>query len=269
MIVFPHGKINLGLQVLAKRPDGFHDLESVFYPIPLRDALEVQFADRFQLILSGDPVAGDPANNICMHAWYLLRNHVPDLPPVKIYLHKNIPSGAGLGGGSSDGAHTLRLLDRFLRLNLPPDQLLAMAADLGSDCPFFITDQPAYVQGRGEILQPISLDLSSWSLLLVHPSVYLPTAWAYSKIIPERGRPTTLSVVQRPVIEWKDNLVNDFEKPVMEAFPALAQIKEKLYGAGAVYAAMSGSGSSFYGIFPKNQVPVIDFDATITTHILK
>ncbi len=269
MIVFPHGKINLGLQVLAKRPDGFHDLESVFYPIPLFDALEVQQANQLQLILSGQPVAGDPENNICLQAYRLLQQRIPDLAPVTLYLHKNIPSGAGLGGGSSDGAQTLRLLDRFLGLKLPSDELQSMAAALGSDCSFFMDDRPAFVQGRGERLQRVNLDLSAWSLLLVHPPVHVPTAWAYSKIIPVPGRPTTLSVLRRPVSEWKYQLVNDFEAPVTKAHPQLAQVKEKLYAAGAVYASMSGSGSSFFGIFPKNQVPKIDFAPTITTHILK
>lgn len=264
MIHFPNCKINLGLHITRKRPDGYHDLETVFYPLPLRDALEIvvsapqQPATSHQqptLHLTGLPVNGDPANNLCVKAWHLLKKDFPQLPLVQLYLHKAIPMGAGLGGGSSDAAFTLLLLNNKFKLGLTTEQLLDYAGQLGSDCPFFIINKPCLATGRGELLQTIPLNLSAWSFLLVYPEVHINTGWAFEQITPTRPATPLSDIVRQPVHTWKETLINDFEAPVCRLHPVLGNIKESLYAAGAVYASMTGSGSSFYGIFPKGKAP--------------
>ncbi len=255
MLVFPNCKINLGLQVLQKRSDGYHDIASIFYPLPLRDALEIvpQQPTTFPVIYHyGLPINGNDADNLCIKAWQLLKKDFPDLPPVQIHLLKNIPMGAGLGGGSADGAFMLQLLNNKYHLQLSTEQLMAYALQLGSDCPFFIINQPAYATGRGEILTPVQLTLAGYQLVLVNPGMHINTGWAFSQLA-IRGlltkKPALLEVVVQPPAQWKHQLINDFEQPVFAAHPTLNTIKENLYSMGAVYASMSGSGSTIFGIF--------------------
>jgi 4-diphosphocytidyl-2-C-methyl-D-erythritol kinase len=262
MISFPNCKINLGLHILGKREDGYHNLATVFYPLPVKDVLEIVKASSLQLTVTGIPVSGPPEKNLCMKAWELLKTDFPELPPVTICLHKNIPMGAGLGGGSADGAFMLSLLNDKFNLQLSKEQLLQYALRLGSDCPFFLHNQPCLATGRGEILTPVALDLSNYSFLLVHPGVHVDTAWAFSQISSTRNTKPLDAIVQQPVSTWKDQLINDFETPVASHYPALQEINKKLYEAGAVYASMSGSGSAFYGIFPKDQLPAIDWPSS-------
>jgi 4-diphosphocytidyl-2-C-methyl-D-erythritol kinase len=274
MIAFPNCKINLGLYITRKRADGFHDLETVFYPLPLKDAIEIigrpvsaqgfplhEGPGEVELFMSGLPVQGAPADNLCVKAWHLLKKDFPQLPPIQLYLHKAIPMGAGLGGGSADAAFTLKLLNDKFRLGISREQLLDYSLQLGSDCPFFIINQPCIATGRGELLQTLPLNLSGWSFLLVYPEVHINTKWAFEQITPAGPATPVSEVIRQPVHTWKDTLVNGFEAPVCRQHPALRSIKESLYAAGAVYASMTGSGSSFYGIFPKGKVPAVLFPA--------
>ncbi|HXB45004.1 MAG TPA: 4-(cytidine 5'-diphospho)-2-C-methyl-D-erythritol kinase [Puia sp.] len=249
MLFFPNCKINLGLYVTGKRPDGFHDLQTVFYPISIKDIIEIVPSDTFQFMTSGLSVEIPPEGNLCVKAYWLVKKDFPGLPPVKMWLHKHIPMGAGLGGGSADGAFTLKLLNEKFDLHLTTNQLLGYASELGSDCPFFVFNTPCHATGRGEILEPIHLDLSAFSLVLVHPEVHITTAWAFSQINPQAQQRNLKEIITHPIELWKDELKNDFEEPVLRRYPQLTIIKEKLYEAGAVYVSMTGSGSSFYGIF--------------------
>lgn len=267
MVVFPHCKINLGLRILGKRADGFHDLETVFYPVyGLTDILEIipnTTLTTNDFVCSGLRIEGDAANNLCLKAWQLLQSDYPDLPPVNMHLHKVIPMGAGLGGGSSDGMFALQLLNIKLRLQLDRQQLMDYAAKLGSDCAFFAHKKPCIGSGRGEILQPIELDLSPYQLVLVHPGIHVNTAWAFSTMVrvPKYHQKPIAQIIQQPIATWQTELYNDFEAPVFEAHPEIAQIKETLYQSQALYAAMSGSGSTVFGIFPKEQMPHLEFPA--------
>lgn len=261
MVIFPNCKINLGLHILRRRPDGFHDLETVFYPLPLTDALEVLSDSDLQFNSSGIPVPGDEQDNLCLKAWRLLKADFPELPPVKIHLHKHIPIGAGLGGGSADAAFMLRLLNDKFRLELSDEQLIAYAARLGSDCAFFIPNKACYATGRGEVLQALELDLSKYSWLLVYPGIHVNTGWAFGQIRPRVPEQQLQQSILQPVEEWKNLIYNDFEAPVFSAHPVLAEIKEQLYQAGALYATMSGSGSAMVGIFPKNKITGALWDA--------
>lgn len=250
MISFPNAKINLGLYVTAKRPDGFHDIESVFLPISLVDVLEIIPAERnkVEFALEGIRVEGDVKENICIKAYELLQKDF-DLPGIKACLLKNIPTGAGLGGGSSDGAFMLRLLDKTFALHLPSDRLTKYAAVLGSDCPFFLANQACFVSGRGENLAPLPLDMRSFFITVVHPGIHVSTAEAYSILKP---RPADLNLTQLSTSnmgEWRNTITNHFEAPVIALHPEIGAIKKKLYELGAIYASMSGSGSSVYGIF--------------------
>ena len=255
MILFPNCKINLGLYILRKREDGFHDLETVFYPVPLQDALEIVQAEKtdkdVSINITGLSIDGGPAQNICVKAYDLLKKDFPEIPPVQLHLHKAIPTGAGLGGGSADGAFTLLLLNQKFNLQLPEEALIRYALQLGSDCPFFIKNKPCFATGRGEGLQEINLDLSAYKMVLVNPGIHIATGWAFSQLTPFDRRPSLCSIVQQPVTEWKDKLVNDFETPIFSRHPEIGKIKEELYGQGAVYAAMSGSGSTVFGLFEK------------------
>ncbi|HEY1114554.1 MAG TPA: 4-(cytidine 5'-diphospho)-2-C-methyl-D-erythritol kinase [Chitinophagaceae bacterium] len=255
MIVFPNCKLNLGLHILRKRSDGFHDLETVFYPLPLQDALEiVQSEDKTSPLLfttSGLPVDGIPEDNICYKAYHLLKECFPQLPPVKMHLHKSIPMGAGLGGGSADGAFTLHLLNKKFNLGLNERELTDLALQLGSDAPFFILNQPCYATGRGEKMEPLQLDLSAYKILIVNPGIHINTGWAFRQIVPTADRPSLKDRICQPVEQWKDLITNDFESPVSAIHPEIGAIKEALYSHGATYAAMSGSGSTVFGLFPK------------------
>jgi len=251
MVVFPNCKINLGLRIIGKREDGFHDLETVFYPIALIDALEVLPSGNSEIEFTGSGLAvdGNTADNLCVKAWHLLKKDFPQLPAIRIHLHKAIPMGAGLGGGSADAACMLKLLNERFRLNIPTPQLMDYALQLGSDCPFFINNKPALATGRGELMEDIALDLSAYRIVLINPGIHINTGWAFTKIKPAAPAGTTRKIIEQPVESWKDELQNDFEAPVFEAHPQLKAIKDQLYAGGALYAAMSGSGSSLFGIF--------------------
>ncbi len=269
MIVFPNCKINLGLQILEKREDGFHNLETVFYPAPFRDALEISPNDNAEIefAATGLSVDGDPKNNLCLKAYHLLKKDFPQIPAVKIHLHKVIPMGAGLGGGSADAAFTLSLLNRKFKLNLSTPVLLNYALQLGSDCPFFIINKPCYATGRGEILEEINLDLSNYKIVLINPGIHVNTGWAFSNINPSPSIKNIKTIVQQPVNTWRDELTNDFETAVFTAHPQIKWIKNTLYDSGAVYAAMSGSGSTVLGIFDTgfNSKPFTDKNYFIKT----
>lgn len=255
LIAFPNCKINLGLQVLQKRSDGFHDIETIFYPVPLKDALEIITLPNTDLTLlqaHGLPINGEAADNLCVKAWQLLKKEFPGMPPVQIQLLKNIPMGAGLGGGSADAACMLQLLNNKFRLGLSSQQLIGYAALLGSDCPFFIINQPCFAAGRGEILKPIDIDLSGYQLVLVHPDIHINTGWAFSQLNVKSPlkKPGSIEVIaSQPVHSWKQHLANDFETPVFDRHPEIQSIKAHLYQTGALYASMSGSGSTVFGIF--------------------
>ena len=259
MIVFPNAKINLGLHITGRRPDGFHDIETVFFPIALSDTLEAVHAPAGQdtsITVYGQAVAGPPEDNLCIKAWRLLKKDFPPLPAVDTHLLKNIPMGAGLGGGSADGAFMLQLLNTKFHLGLTSEQLMPYAAQLGSDCPFFVLNRPCYARGRGELLRAIELHLPGWQLLLVHPGIHINTGWAFSQLDPAiftRPRAPLTDVVEQPVHRWKGQLINDFETPVFKEYPAIKALRDRLYGEGAVYAALSGSGSTVYGLFEKNK----------------
>lgn len=262
MVVFPNCKINLGLHITRKRPDGYHELETVFYPVQLKDALEIVHATTTQttnetngirFTATGLSIPGNSDSNLCIKAYQLLKKDFPELPPVQMHLHKVIPMGAGLGGGSSDGAFALKLLNEKFQLKLNTDQLIQYAAQLGSDCPFFILNQPCYGTGRGEILTPIELDLSGHRFVLVHPGIHVSTKWAFEQLTPAKAPRPITDILQEPLAQWKDALVNDFEAPILKAYPEIAAIKQALYDDGAAYASMSGSGSTVFGIYTADQ----------------
>lgn len=259
MILFPNAKINLGLHIVSKRADNFHDLETVFYPIPLQDAIEVieappNAAQQVEFSTSGLNVDIVPGENICVKAYQLLKSDFPQLPPVLMHLHKVIPLGAGLGGGSSDGAFALKLLNSKFELNINQERLLKYALQLGSDCPFFIINKPSYASGRGELLEEVNLDLSSLKIVIVNPGIHVNTGWAFSQVSPKAPYSSLKDIPRKPVAEWKEWLYNDFEESVFNQYPEIAKIKRDLYEAGALYASMSGSGSTFYGLFEKEPV---------------
>ena len=255
MVIFPNCKINLGLRILRKRSDGYHDLETVFYPLALKDVLEIQRDSALNFTTYGLPIPGDRNGNLCLKAWQLLKRDFPDLPFVHIHLYKNIPIGAGLGGGSSDAAFTLLLLNKQLNLGLDTSRLLSYAAELGSDCPFFILNTPSLAGGRGEKLEAATLDLSGYCFVLIDPKLHVSTAQAFSLCTPSSEGPSVHEIIQQPIDTWKDHLINDFESPVFQQHPTLRDIKDLLYTHGAVYAALSGSGSSLFGIFEKGKPP--------------
>ncbi len=250
MVLFPNCKINLGLHVTARRPDGFHELETVFYPVPWCDALELIASEEpgVRLFSSGIPVHGDPANNLVARAYHLLSQDRV-LPGAEFHLHKVIPMGAGLGGGSSDAAFALKLMNEVYGLGLKTDELKRQAAVLGSDCAFFIDSAPAYATGRGEQLSPIDCSLKGWHILVVVPEIHVGTAEAYSWISPAKPEFDLRAIISEDPSTWKNRLKNDFEAAVCKHHPQIAGIKESMYNAGAVYASMSGSGSAVFGIF--------------------
>lgn len=251
MVSFPPCKINLGLNVIEKRSDGYHNLETVFYPIPLNDIVEIIPANATQFIASGIAIPGENSTNLCLKAYELLRS-VYNLTAVEIRLHKVIPTGAGLGGGSSDAAHTLRLLNQLFNLQLSVAQLKDYAQQLGSDCAFFIEDKPMLGLGRGEILQPIQISLKGKFLVLLKPDIHVSTAEAYKGVKPTSAQPRVKDIIENiPLQEWKHVLKNDFETSVFQSHSIIRKCKEELYAAGAIYACMSGSGSSVFGLFEK------------------
>jgi 4-diphosphocytidyl-2-C-methyl-D-erythritol kinase len=265
MICFPTCKINLGLRITQKRADGFHALETVFYPLSLTDALEIISADSnastpLTFTSSGLTINGSEADNLCCKAYWLLKKDYPNLPNIKMHLHKNIPMGAGLGGGSSDGAFTLTLLNQLFNLQINEQALLDYALQLGSDCPFFILNSPSFATGRGEILTPTNVNLEGYSIVVVNPGIGISTKMAFSLITPNQPSTHLPDILNLPIIAWKDALINDFEAPIFKAYPELQTIKETLYQKGAVYAAMTGTGSTVYGIFPSSIIDETSFN---------
>lgn len=262
MIAFPNCKINLGLSITGKREDGYHNLETVFYPLPLNDILEIISDDPggdVELTQSGLAIEGDPKNNLCVKAYHLLKKDFPHLPAIKIHLHKTIPSGAGLGGGSADAAAMLKLLNEKFQLNISHDQLLSYALQLGSDCPFFIINQPCFATGRGEQLEDIPVSLNGYRVMLVNPQVHVNTSWAFSQLTPIKKRRSLKEIIAQPLSTWREDLKNDFEKIVFSKYSEIKRIKETLYNKGAIYASMSGTGSTVYGIFHSDQVISTEF----------
>lgn len=253
MITFPNAKINLGLNITEKRPDGYHNLETIFYPINLQDALEVTRRENgegeYSLRMSGTPLEGEPEDNLVVKAYQLLKKDHPGMCPVDIYLYKHIPAGAGLGGGSSDAAFMIKLLNDKFSLRLGTGQMEDYAARLGADCAFFIQDKPVFATGIGNVFEPVELSLKGYHIVLVKPDVFVSTRDAFAEIKPARPAVSLKEIARQPIETWKEGMKNDFEGSVFKKFPEIAAIKDKLYDLGAVYAAMSGSGSSVYGIF--------------------
>ncbi len=260
MIRFPNCKINLGLHVLGKRSDGYHDLETIFYPLNIHDALEIlplsNAGSEPRLTLSGLPVSGNSDSNLCVKAWHLLRSDFPQLPAVNIYLHKAIPMGAGLGGGSANGAFMLMMLNEQFDLGLPPESLAQYALQLGSDCPFFIYNQPLFATGRGEVMQKTSIGLSSYYFYIVNPNIHINTGEAFQELRSIDHPFSLQKMIQQPVQEWKETVKNDFEDGIAKKHPAIADLKQRLYQHGAIYAAMTGSGSTVFGLFDKQPQPL-------------
>ena len=260
-------KINLGLNVVERRPDGYHNLETVFYPIQIKDALEVypmdeQFpsATDCDLKVTNIQIDGDEQRNLVVRAYYLLKQDFPTLPRIHAHLYKGIPTQAGMGGGSSDCGFMILLLNELFHLGLSDEQMIGYAARLGADCAFFILNRPCYAEGIGEKLEPIALDLSGWYLAVVRPAIPVPTREAFSLITPRHPERNCRDIVMQPVDTWRNELTNDFEHSVFTLHPEIGAIKEQLYEMGAVYAAMSGSGSSLFGLF-REHVDLGRFDA--------
>ncbi len=254
MILFPNAKINLGLNVVEKRVDGFHNIESIFLPIEINDALEVilnsaSFND-FEFTSSGILINEIPTNNLCYKAYHLLKSQF-NIPPVKMHLHKAIPIGAGLGGGSADAAFTLKLLNDLFSLNLSENQLLNFAVKLGSDCSFFIKNKPCYASSRGEILREIEFIFSDYEVLIVNPAIHISTAWAFSKIIPSKPKNNILQIIKSPINTWRNEILNDFEEIVFNEYNEISNIKDTLYTNNAIYASLTGTGSTVFGLFEK------------------
>ncbi len=267
MLVFPNCKINLGLRILNKREDGYHNIETIFYPVPIKDALELIQSDDIDTVhfsSSGLSIDAATNNNLCIKAYHLLQQDFVQITPVKIHLHKIIPMGAGLGGGSADAAFTLQMLNHTFRLNLSISQLMNYALQLGSDCPFFVLNKPCAGNGRGEILEIIKVDLSTYTLVLVNPGIHVNTRQSFAALVlpPENNTQISLKdIIMQPIETWQQHLKNYFEEPVFKMYPVIKEIKESLYNMGASFAAMSGSGSTVYGIFKKELTPKIKFNA--------
>lgn len=250
MLAFANAKINLGLHVTEKRADGYHNIETIFYPVKLYDVVEILDAAVLSCTIQGTAVPGPAEDNICLKAYHLLKEDF-DLPAQQICLLKNIPVGAGLGGGSADGAFVIKLLNDKFGLSLSNGQMEDYARKLGADCAFFIQNKPVYAVGKGDEFSEITVDLSSYFLVLVKPDVHVSTAEAYSGIKTTNPGTSLKDLIHLPLSEWKTNLKNDFEVSVFSKYPEIAAIKDSLYQSGAIYAAMSGSGSCVYAIFEK------------------
>ncbi len=248
MVSFPPCKINLGLSILSRRADGFHDLETVFYPIPWTDVLEIIPSSKLSFQSSGNVIPGREEDNLCLRAYQLLKDEF-DIGPVQIHLHKIIPTGAGLGGGSADAAYTLRILNEIFTLKLSVKQLSRYASQLGSDCAFFIHDEPMHGSGRGELLEKIEVNLRGKFLVVVNPGIHVATQQAFAGVTPGIPIHRLREIIQGPVEKWRQAVENDFENSVFKIHPTIANLKQEMYSLGAVYASMSGSGSSVFGIF--------------------
>jgi len=254
LLSFPNAKLNLGLYVTAKRPDGYHALETVFLPLPWADVLEVLPAPKGQLApsltLSGRPIPGEVASNLCLKAYELLKTDFPALPAVQMHLHKVVPIGAGLGGGSADAAFALRTIGEVFGLKLAPEQLESYARRLGADCAFFIENTPRLAREKGDVFEPIGLNLAGTPCVVVYPGLHISTAQAFAGIVPQAPAQPLRAALAAPMDSWRTTIFNDFEKSLAPTYPVLAEIKQQLYDAGATYASLSGSGEAVYGLFP-------------------
>ncbi len=261
MLVKSNAKINLGLNILSKRSDGFHEIESAFLPISWYDTISLTQAEKVKFSSEGIQIPQAEKGNLCLQAYELLKNDFK-LPPLHIHLDKQIPIGAGLGGGSADAAFMLKALNEKFQLDLNTIQLEHYAAQLGSDCVFFIRNQAALVKGRGEVIETDSrLDvLKNYHLLMVKPDIFISTKAAYQNVLPKQAKKSIGSILQQAIFSWKDDLKNDFELSLFPQYPALEEVKHKLYDAGALYATMSGSGSCFFGVFETQSAATDLFD---------
>mgnify|MGYP000913100928 CR=1 FL=1 len=249
MIVFPNAKINIGLHIVRKRDDGYHDIETGFYPLPFTDALEFVKSDSFSFSQSGTALNIPNEQNLCVKALQLLKNKFPQLPALHIHLHKAIPAGAGLAGGSSDAGFLLKALNEHFKLEISSEELSQLALQLGSDCPFFLYNKPAFAKGRGELLQPLPISLEGYNILLINPGIHISTAWAFAQLKLTEKPSLLEQQLQEPISEWKNKIINDFEVPVFENFSEIADLKDWMYQKGATYASLSGTGSTVYGLF--------------------
>lgn len=251
MLCFPNAKINIGLNIVEKRTDGFHNIETIFYPIPLTDGLEIIGSDdenKYQFNSSGIPInINDKDNIVCKAFELLLTKH--NIPSINIHLHKNIPFGAGLGGGSSDAAFMIKMLNEQYKLEISSKYMENLAGQLGSDCPFFIKNKPVFAEGKGDVFSKIDSTLSGYHILLIKPNIHIGTPEAYSNVTPSRPNKSLKDLIQNPIESWRHLIFNDFENSIFINHPELAKIKSKLYEMGAIYASMSGSGSSIFGLF--------------------
>lgn len=265
MVVFANAKINIGLHIINKRTDGYHNVETCFVPIGWNDGLEIIESEKDVFSTSGILIDGDVANNLCIKALNVLREDF-FIPNITIHLHKNIPMGAGLGGGSADAAYVLKLLNSKFSLQISNEKLAFYARKLGSDCAFFIENTPVYAIEKGDIFSPISLQLSGYQVFVVHPNVHVSTAEAYAKVVPRLVATNLKDAILQPIESWKKTIFNDFETSVFQKYPLIADVKQKMYESGAVYAAMSGSGSAVFGIFEKSKIlPIFsEYSSNIT-----
>ncbi|MFY0685544.1 MAG: 4-(cytidine 5'-diphospho)-2-C-methyl-D-erythritol kinase [Cyclobacteriaceae bacterium] len=250
MITFPNAKINIGLYITSKREDGYHNIESCLYPIPWTDVLEIVPCKSFSFEQTGLTIPGEASSNLCVKAYELLLNKF-DIPTVQIHLHKIIPMGAGLGGGSADGAFTLKMLNQLFDLAIPIDELKGLSALLGSDCPFFIDNIPSVATETGTNLTPINLDLSNMYIGMINPNLHISTAEAYSGVTPKKSEFDLCNLGELDIKSWQQVISNDFETSVFKQFPTLSILKQQFLKEGAVYSAMSGSGSTIFGLFEK------------------
>lgn len=249
MLVFPNVKINLGLNIIRKREDGYHDLETVFYPLGLADILEFTInKSKTEFAQTGLILDTGTANNLVVKAYDLLKEKY-NLPELNIHLHKNIPSGAGLGGGSSDAAFMLKTLNEYFKLGIKNKKIFAYADELGSDCPFFLRNEPVFAEGTGNIFSKVNIDLNKFYIFLIKPNIHISTKEAFSGILPKTPKKCLKDIINLPIDQWKKCMINDFEKNIFIRYPEIKQIKDKLYDLGAIYAQMSGSGASVFGFF--------------------
>lgn len=263
MVVFPNAKINIGLNIIERRTDGYHNLESIFYPVAVRDAVEVIQAPEMKFTTSGLSIPGDLNSNLCMTAYLLIAKDY-QLPPVHIHLHKHIPIGAGLGGGSADAAFFIRLISDKFNLGLSEEQMEAYCRQLGADCAFFIKNKPVFAFGKGDQFKHIELDLSSYFMVLAMPEVQISTSEAYRGVKPSKPSKCLMELICMPVTDWKHQIRNDFEESIFANHPAIRGVKASMYHAGAIYASMSGSGSCVYGIFPeRTSLPELEKNCTV------
>lgn len=250
MIIFPNAKINIGLNIVNRRADGYHNLETIFYPVKINDALEIIEAEELNFQSSGQEIPGRIEDNLCIKGYHLLKKDFA-LPPVKIHLHKHIPIGAGLGGGSADAAFFIRLMNQKFNLKLTDEEMTDYARQLGADCAFFIQNKPVFAFEKGDEFEPIKLDLSKYKIVIVTPNIHISTAEAFGGIKPAPVKQSLLELIYEPVAVWKKHIKNDFEATIFKNHTAIRGVKAALYEAGALYASMSGSGASVFGIFDK------------------